>query len=68
MTTTLKLEFSANQTSRIKSMAEIQSVSEGEVVKRALALYDMALKEQFAGNKLSITNGEGSKILKKITL
>ena len=49
-------------------MGEIQGVSEAEIVKRALALYDMALKEQFAGNKLSIINGEGSEILKKITL
>ena len=66
MTATLKVEFSANQTSRIKSMGEIQGVSEVEIVKRALALYDLALKEQFAGNKLSIIK-DGA-IIKNIQL
>lgn len=47
-------------------MAGIQGVAESEIVKRALALYDLALKEQYAGNKLSIIND--GRIIRNIQL
>ena len=62
----LKVEFSANQTKRIMSMANIQNIAETELIKRALALYDLVLKEQYGGNNLSIS--KDNQIIKNIRI
>jgi hypothetical protein len=64
MANKLNVQFTARQSELLEQMAEEMGTTKGGVVKTALVLLQLAIREQKEGNALGVIRGE--KVLKEI--
>ncbi len=60
----LNVQFTARQSELLEKMAEEMGTTKGGVVKTALVLLQLAIREQKEGNAIGVIKGE--KVLKEI--
>jgi len=64
MTTKLNVQFNDRQTKTLETMAEEMGTSKAGVLKTALALLEVAIREKKEGNALGVVKGD--KVVKEI--
>ncbi len=64
MANKLNVQFTARQSELLETMAEEMGTTKAGVVKTALVLLELAIREQKEGNALGVIKGE--KVLKEI--
>jgi predicted transcriptional regulator len=65
MTVRLNVNISENLNARLDELAQQSGTSKSELLRKAIALVDLAVTEKTRNNHLSVTNSDG-KVLREI--